>query len=102
MSYVLPNGVAQKLAQALPAIDPGVSRITVDVAPDHTGEDMLFFRVVLKDEAGLTVPSATLGKRLQKIAAVLRKRAAELGLPMFASVSFALESELRPRRRKTA
>jgi len=103
VSYVLLKNVARKLAQPLPEIDPDVARISVDIAPDHNGEDMLFFRVVLKDDTSLAAPSAALGKRLNKIAAALRMRAAKEGLPMFASVGFMAESELpRQRRRKTA
>ena len=103
MGYVLQKNVAAQLAKTLPAaVDPGVSRVDVRLGPDHAGEDTLFFTVILKDDGAMDVPSAALGKRVQRISMALRQRAAELGLPMFASVRFLLESDVRPPRRKTA
>lgn len=102
MSYVLTKDLAGKLKQPLPPeVGKGVSRILVNIAPDHEGVDSLFFRVVLKDDPGTAAPSKKLGRRLQRIAAELRRRAAS-AVPGFAYVDYVLESELPPRRRKTA
>lgn len=101
MSYLLDKDVAAKL-RAVPTGDKGVARVIVGIAPDHDGEERLFFRVVLKDDPSIATPSEELGKRLQRIATALRRRAAELGVPMFAHVDFIAESEIPPQRRKTA
>jgi hypothetical protein len=100
--YLLDTSVAAKLTKPLAGVDKGVSRIDVGLAPDYLGEETLVFRVVLKDAADLRLPSAELGKRLHKISSVLRRRAADLEVPMFASVRFVAESEIQPRRRKSA
>lgn len=102
MGYLLRKELETKLAKVLPEVDKGVVRVSVGIGPDHDGEDTLFFRVVLKDGPGLDAPSLELGKRLQRIKTALRQRAADLGLPMFASVDFVLESELPRLKRKTA
>jgi hypothetical protein len=99
VSYVLDQELSDQLAKPLPDIDKGVSQVHVSIAPDHNGEDALFFRVVLKDDSMTAKPSAELGKRLQRIASALRERAAQLKLPMFGYVEWALESELRRPRK---
>jgi hypothetical protein len=102
VSYVLTKDLAGKLKKPLPStVGKGVSRILVDVAPDHEGVDSLFFHVVLKDDPSTAAPSKELGQRLHRIAAVLRRRAAD-EVPGFAYVDFVLESELPRQRRKTA
>ena len=90
-----------KRGKPLPDIDKGVARVLVDVAPDLSGEDRLFLRVVLKDDPSTGKASEALGKRLQRIAGALRQRATKLELPLAASIDFILESELPPKR-KTA
>lgn len=102
MSYLLDKGIETKLTRLLPDVDRGVVRVLAEVSPAHTGEDWLYFRVVLKDDTTTAAPSEALGKRLQKIATALRDRAARLGVPMFASVDFVSESELPRQKRKTA
>ncbi len=79
-----------------------MAKVLVSVSPDHTGEDALFFRVVLKDDPITARPSAELGKRLQRIASALRDRAARLKLPLFGYVDWVLESELPRPKRKSA
>jgi hypothetical protein len=101
VSYLLTKAAQEKLTKPLTSVDKGVSRVLVDVAPDQDGVDSLFLRVVLKDDPGMATPSKELGARLQRIAAELRRRAASLGSG-FAYVSFLLESELPPQKRKTA
>jgi hypothetical protein len=101
VSYALEPRIEAQLVEPLSEIDKGVVRIFVEIAPAHTGEDWLYFRVVLKDGAATATPSEALGKRLQKIATALRDRAARLNVPMFASVNFVAESELRRHKRKT-
>lgn len=101
MSYLLTKTTAEKLTKPLTNVDKGVSRVLVEVAPDQDGVDSLFFRVVFKDDPGMAAPSKELGARLQRIAAELRRRAAILGSG-FAYVSYVLESELPPQKRKTA
>jgi hypothetical protein len=99
MSYVLKKALAGKLKRPLPpAMRKGVSRILVEVAPDHEGTDSLFFHVVLTDDPATFTPSMELGRRLSRIAAELRRRAAEV--PGFAYVDFMLESELPRHKRK--
>jgi hypothetical protein len=99
VSYVLEKALETKLTKLLPD-DKGVVRILAEVAPSHTGEDWLYFRVVLKDDPTMATPSDAFGKRLQKISTALRDRAARLNVPMFASVGFVAESELpRPKRK---
>lgn len=95
MSYILDSGVTSKLAAKPESIDRGVARVLVGIRPDHTGEDVLSFQVVLKDSVGLKKPSPKMGDRLLKIASELRRRAAELDVPLRASVRFVVESELR-------
>ena len=102
MSYVLSKDLEAKLGKPLPEIDKGVARVLVGVAPDLNGEDRLFLRVVLKDDASTAKPSEELGKRLQRIAGALRQRATKLELPLAAAIDFVLESELPPSKRKTA
>ena len=94
--------IAAKLQKPLPEVDKGVAQVLVSVAPDHNGEEALFFRVVLKDDPTTAKPSAELGNRLQRIASALRERAAQLKLPMFGYVDWVLESELPRAKRKTA
>lgn len=94
MSYVLDPGVTSKLAAQPESIDKGVSRVLVGVRPDHTGEDVLAVQVVLKDSVGLKKPSPKMGDRLMRIASEIRRRAAELDVPLRASVRFVVESEL--------
>jgi hypothetical protein len=102
VSYVLEKPLETKLTKLLPDIDKGVVRILVKVAPNHTGEDWLYYRVVLKDDATMNTVSDAFGKRLQRISTALRDRAARLNVPMFASVDFVGESELPRPKRKTA
>lgn len=102
MSYELTKELGQALTRPIPSIDPGVARILVEVSPDHEGVDSLFFRVVLKNDLDLTSSNKAAGKRLQRIATALRRRAADHGAG-FAYVNFILESELpRSSKRKTA
>ena len=99
---MLSKALETKLTKLLPDVDKGVVRIFVEVGPNHTGEDWLYFRVVLKDDPLLATPSVAFGKRIQKISTALRDRAARLNVPMFASVDFVAESELPRQKRKTA
>ena len=99
---MLTKSAVDELVKPLPApIGKGVSRIMVSISPDHDGIDSLFFRVVLKDDPRLMLPSKELGERVQRIASELRRRAAKQG-PGFAYVGFVAESELRQPKRKTA
>ncbi|HEY0993720.1 MAG TPA: hypothetical protein VGD80_41985 [Kofleriaceae bacterium] len=99
---MLDTEIAAMLSRPLLDVDRGVAHVQVAVAPDHNGEDALFFRVVLKDDPTTAKPSAELGKRLQKIASALRERAASLKLTMFGYVDWVLESELPRPKRKSA
>lgn len=101
MSFVLDKDLEGELKKPLPSsIGRGVSRILLEVTPDHEGTDSLFFHVVLKDDPEKFIPSLKLGRRLSRIATELRRRAAEI--PGFAYVNFLLESELPRKKRKTA
>jgi len=99
VGFALDKALETKLTSPLSDVDKGVIRIFVEVAPAHTGEDWLYFRVVLKEDLAMAPPSEAFGKRLQKIATALRDRAASLDVPMFASVGFVSESDL-PRQKR--
>lgn len=71
----------------------------VSVSPDHDGIESLFFRVVLKDDPAIMVPSKRLGERTSRIASELRARAGKQH-PGFAYVTFVAESEIRKRKAK--
>jgi hypothetical protein len=102
VSYGSTKELGQALAKPMPSLDSSVARILVEVSPDHEGVDSLFFRVVLKNDLDLTASNKAAGKRLQRIATALCRRAADHGAG-FAYVSFMLESELpRSGTRKTA
>lgn len=58
-----------------PPLGRMVARIMVSVSPDHDGIESLFFRVVLKDDPAIMVPSKRLGDRTSRIASELRARA---------------------------
>jgi hypothetical protein len=102
VSYILDKTLEKKLTRPFPKIDKGVVRILAEVAPNSLGEDWLYFRVILKDDPTMTATSEVFGKRIEKISTELRKRAANLNVPMFASVSFVAESEFPPQKRKIA
>ena len=100
MSFTLDKALEKKLTKPLREIDKGVVRILAEVALNSLGEEWLYFRVVLKDDSTMTATSDVFGKRIQRISTALRNRAANLNVPMFASVSFVAESELpRPKRK---
>ncbi len=102
MSFHLnPDSIAALTSQPA-ALDPDVLAVKVAVRADHTGEDVLQFRVVLKDALKMTKPSVKMGQRLQRIAAELRERVAAAGLPLFASVEFVIKSELAALERRPA
>jgi hypothetical protein len=97
---MLDKALEKKLTKPLREIDKGVVRILAEVALNSLGEEWLYFRVVLKDDPTMTATSDVFGKRIQRISTALRNRAANLKVPMFASVSFVAESELpRPKRK---
>ena len=102
MTFILDEQLELQLEKPLADIDKGVTRVLVDVSPDHLGEDRLHFRVVLRDGVVPARPSAAFGKRLQKISAALRDRAVRLKVPLSALVDFVLESELPRQKRKIA
>ncbi|HEX4421151.1 MAG TPA: hypothetical protein VH165_24710 [Kofleriaceae bacterium] len=102
MAYALDKPLTKKLTKLIPEVDKDVIRILVEIAPSSSGDDWLYFRVVLKDDPGRNRISDAFGKRLMKISTALRNRAANLNVPMFASVDFVSESELPPLKRKIA
>jgi len=102
VSFVLDKALEKKLTKPLPQIDKGVVRILAEIALNSLGEEWLYFRVVLKDDPTMTATSDVFGKRIQNISTALRNRAAQLNVPMFASVSFVAESELPRQKRKIA
>ena len=62
----------------------------------HTADprcDLDYVPLTARPRAGLSSPK--MGDRLLKIASELRRRAAELNVPLRASVRFVVESELR-------
>ena len=102
MSYHLDTDKITALTSQPAALDPGVLAVKVEVRADHTGEEVLQFRVVLKDSLRMSKPSVKMGQRLQRIAAELRERVAAAGLPLFASVEFVIKSELAALERRPA
>jgi hypothetical protein len=56
----------------------------------------------MKDGPGWSKPTLTLGNRLAKISAALRKRAANLNVPLTTAVTYMLESELPRSKRRSA
>jgi hypothetical protein len=102
VSYFLDRTVEKKLTRPLLEVDKGVVRILAEIAPSSSGEDWLYFRVVLKDDPRMTATSDVFSQRIRKISTELRNRAAHLNVPMFASVSFVAESELPRQKRKIA
>lgn len=102
MTYVLAKPLEKKLTKLIPSVDKNVVRIFAGIAPSSAGDDWLFFRVVLKDDPSLLKVSNAVGERLARIASALRQRAANLDVPMFASVRFMAESELPRSKRHVA
>ena len=90
--------MASKLAQEPEEIDKGIARIEVDVRPDHTGDRVLTFLVVLNENMEPANASLKTGRRLLGIASKLRRRAAELGVPLFAYVRFLREADMEARQ----
>jgi len=102
VSYHLDAAKLSALTTEPEELDPGVLAVKVFVRPDYTGEDVLQFRVVLKNAMKVTKPSLKRGQRLQRIANELRQRVVAVGLPLFASVEFVVKSELAALERRPA
>ncbi|MCC6524689.1 MAG: hypothetical protein IT373_18675 [Polyangiaceae bacterium] len=102
MSYHLEDRVRASLLEQPERVDPDIARIEVEIRPDSYGEHSLFFLVLLKDSFKILPRSPRIGARLQRISDVLHRRVVDAGLPLYAFVNFARESEVAPKRRRQA
>jgi hypothetical protein len=103
VSYVLDPSIVDKLRAPVGDIDDAVVRVDVRMGLDHDGDDVVFFDVVLRDDAIPAEPSAAFGARLQRISAALRQRSSSM-IPQapFAHVRFRGESESSKVKRRSA
>lgn len=102
MAYILEPKTVTKLERSPETIDTEIAEVRASLRQDNMGEVVVSFLVVLKDTFNLGKPSAATGERLQRIASALRQRAADADIPMFASVRFALASEVQGSTRRSA
>lgn len=102
MGYTLTEELLETLGRPLPEVDPSVTHVLVDIAPGASGEDRLFLRAVFKGLPYNAGPSLELGRRMQRVAAALRQRVADLDLPLAATVDFVHALDLPNRKRKSA
>jgi hypothetical protein len=74
---VLPSGIVQKsqinaaITDVCRQLAPDVVRIRYDVGPDWSGDDAIFFRILVSDDAARTRLRETLVKTLSLLESIL-------------------------------